>query len=118
MRETPRWSHPQDRQEQDHSKVATRGEKELMKIIGVVQVKGGAGRSTVATNIAGELAKTYQTVLVDCDMPQGSALSWAALRNNWHPGLRVETVTNHRELVAIVERLKPDTELSLMDHRA
>ena len=86
-----------------------------MKIIGVVQIKGGAGRSTVATNIAGELAKTYQTVLVDCDMPQGSASSWAALRNNWHPGLRVATVANHRELVATVERLKPDAEYLVLD---
>ncbi len=83
--------------------------------MGGYQVKGRAGRSTVATNITGELAKTYQTVLIDCDMPQGSALSWAALRNDWHPGLRVEKVANHRELVATVERLKPDTEYLVLD---
>ena len=86
-----------------------------MKIIGVVQVKGGAGRSTVATNIAGELAKTYQTALIDCDMPQGSASSWAALRTTWNPGLMVETVANHRGPVATVERLKPHAEYLVLD---
>ena len=35
------------------------------KIIGVIQVKGGAGRSTLATNLAGELAKIGQAVLID-----------------------------------------------------
>lgn len=77
-----------------------------MKIIGVVQVKGGAGRSTVATNLAGEFAKVGRTVLVDCDMPQGSASSWAALRNARGHALTVETVATHRELVALMDRLK------------
>ena len=30
----------------------------MTKIIGLVQVKGGAGRSTVSTNLAGELSKS------------------------------------------------------------
>ena len=37
----------------------------MAKIIGVIQVKGGAGRSTLATNLAGELSKLGRTVLVD-----------------------------------------------------
>jgi len=32
-----------------------------MKIIGVIQVKGGAGRSTVSTNLAGALSKLVNT---------------------------------------------------------
>ena len=28
-----------------------------MKTVGIIQVKGGAGRSTVSTNLAGELSK-------------------------------------------------------------
>ncbi|MCB1997034.1 MAG: ParA family protein, partial [Rhodoferax sp.] len=50
----------------------------MAKILGVIQVKGGAGRSTVATNLAGELAKIGRTVLIDCDMPQGTSASWYA----------------------------------------
>jgi chromosome partitioning protein len=51
----------------------------MTKTIGIIQVKGGAGRSTVATNLAGELAKKGKTVLIDCDMPQGTSASWYAL---------------------------------------
>jgi len=42
----------------------------MTKIIGLVQVKGGAGRSTVSTNLAGELpnsalvAKNHATIRV------------------------------------------------------
>ncbi len=38
------------------------------KIIGAIQVKGSAGRSTLATNLAGELAKIGQAVLIDGDI--------------------------------------------------
>lgn len=86
-----------------------------MKVIGIVQVKGGAGRSTVATNLAGELSKTCKTVLIDCDMPQGSSASWAALRRDFDPALQIETAATHRELVAAVERFKRDTEYLILD---
>ncbi len=52
----------------------------MTKIIGLVQVKGGARRSIVSTNLAGELSKSAQTVLIDCDMPQGTSTSWFAVR--------------------------------------
>jgi CO dehydrogenase nickel-insertion accessory protein CooC1 len=45
----------------------------MSKIIGVIQVKGGAGRSTVSTNLAGELnanadpLSPYQAVAADFD---------------------------------------------------
>jgi chromosome partitioning protein len=42
----------------------------MAKIIGLVQVKGGAGRSTVNTNLAGQLSKLGKTVLIDCGMPE------------------------------------------------
>jgi cellulose biosynthesis protein BcsQ len=41
----------------------------MTKIIGLVQVKGGAGISTVSTDLAGELSKLGKTILIDCDMP-------------------------------------------------
>lgn len=85
---------------------------EMTKIIGVIQVKGGAGRSTVSTNLAGELSKLGKTVLVDCDMPQGTSASWFAVRQQARvrqkplssENLSADTAANHRELIAKVEQ--------------
>lgn len=78
----------------------------MQKIIGIVQVKGGAGRSTVATNLAGELSRFGRAVLIDCDMPQGTAASWFAVRQQAGKSgnLIADTATNHRELVIKVEQ--------------
>jgi chromosome partitioning protein len=82
----------------------------MAKIIGVIQVKGGAGRSTVSTNLAGELAKKGKTVLIDCDMPQGTAASWYAVREQQGKtqdllaGFQADTASSHQELVAKTEQ--------------
>ena len=80
--------------------------KPTAKIIGVIQVKGGAGRSTVATNLAGELAKIGRTVLIDCDMPQGTSSSWYATRlEAGKTGqLRLDTADNHLEAIQKTEQ--------------
>ena len=77
-----------------------------MKVIGVIQVKGGAGRSTVSTNLAGELSKQGKTVLIDCDMPQGTSASWYAVRHQAGKAgtLIADTATSYRELVSKVEQ--------------
>ena len=93
-----------------------------IKIIGVIQVKGGAGRSTVSTNLAGELSKQGKTVLIDCDMPQGTAASWFAVRQQaetrqsqlFSENLIADTATNHRELVAKVEQYQ-DADYIVLD---
>ena len=36
---------------------------QMSKVIGVIQVKGGAGRSTVSTNLAGALSKLVNAEL-------------------------------------------------------
>lgn len=76
------------------------------KVIGVIQVKGGAGRSTVSTNLAGELSKQGKTVLIDCDMPQGTSASWYAVRHQAGKAgnLIADTATSYRELVSKVEQ--------------
>ena len=93
----------------------------MAKIIGVIQVKGGAGRSTVATNIAGELAKIGRTVLIDGDMPQGTSASWYAIREQvgkaggTDTNLVADTAADHRELIAKVEQYKPDADYIVLD---
>jgi len=79
----------------------------MAKIIGVVQLKGGAGRSTIATNLAAVLARKKRTVLVDCDMPQGTSASWYAVReeDKGSQDLRLETVKDHRDLVTTLDSL-------------
>ena len=86
------------------------------KTIGIIQVKGGAGRSTVSTNLAGELSKQGKTVLIDCDMPQGTSASWFAVRQQAGKAgnLIADTATNHRELVAKVEQYQ-DADFIVLD---
>src|SRR3984893_18381703 len=50
-------------------------------IVAVLTPKGGAGKTTVALHLAGELERRGASVLlVDAD-PQGSALDWAEQRD-------------------------------------
>lgn len=88
----------------------------MVKTIGIIQVKGGAGRSTVSTNLAGELSKIGKTVLIDCDMPQGTAASWFSVREQAGKAgnLVADTAINHRELVAKVEQYQ-DADFIVLD---
>jgi chromosome partitioning protein len=69
----------------------------MAKIIGLIQVKGGVGRSTVATNIAGLMALKNKTALIDCDMPQGTSASWFSARKQAGKtnNLTLATAVNH-----------------------
>lgn len=51
------------------------------RVIGIFQLKGGVGRSTVSTNLAGELSRSNSVALIDCDMPQATSTSWYVIRN-------------------------------------
>jgi chromosome partitioning protein len=50
-------------------------------IVGIIQSKGGAGRSTLATNLAAHFSLQEPTTIIDCDLPQGTSSSWYALRH-------------------------------------
>lgn len=89
----------------------------MAKIIGIIQVKGGAGRSTVATNLAAALSKKARTVLVDCDMPQGTSMSWYALRSAEKPtdNLSLVTARDHKELVSQIQGLNQTQDYIVLD---
>jgi hypothetical protein len=63
-------------------------------IIGVVQRKGGAGKTTLAVNLGGAFAQSGVSVaLVDAD-PQGSASDWAAMGRLRYPVYRLPIETD------------------------
>jgi chromosome partitioning protein len=48
-----------------------------VRVIAVINQKGGAGKTTLAMNLGAGLARRGETVVVDLD-PQGSSLQWAS----------------------------------------
>ena len=89
----------------------------MAKTISVIQVKGGAGRSTIATNLAGELAKIGKAVLIDGDMPQGTSASWYAMRQQAGKvgDLVADTAADHRELIAKAEQYAKTADYIVLD---
>ncbi|MEP7295740.1 MAG: AAA family ATPase [Burkholderiales bacterium] len=87
------------------------------KVIGIIQVKGGAGRSTLSTNLAGELSKIGKTVLIDADMPQGTSASWFSLREQAGRAgeLSVATAADHHQLIERVEELRVNADFIVLD---
>ena len=89
----------------------------MANIIGIIQVKGGAGRSTIATNLAGMMAAHKRVALIDCDMPQATSASWYSIRkaNNKHGSLTIATAADHTQLIAEIERLNADQDIIIID---
>ena len=75
----------------------------MTKIVSVIQLKGGAGKSTVATNLAAMLAEKGKTLLIDADHPQYTAESWYVMRckAELEGNLRLETATDEYNLAAV-----------------
>lgn len=91
--------------------------KLMAKIIGLIQVKGGAGRSTIATNLAGALAAEGKTALIDCDLPQGTSASWFSIREGQDKtqNLTLATAEDAIQLVQQVEALSPSHDFIVID---
>jgi chromosome partitioning protein len=69
-------------------------------IIGVLNQKGGVGKTTIAINLAATYAKSgLRVLLVDAD-PQGSSLQWSAVRSGepLFPVIGMAKPTLHRDL--------------------
>ena len=87
------------------------------RIIGIVQVKGGVGRSTLATSIAATLAQDSRVALIDADVPQGTSASWGKVREQAGRlgQLTVAGVADHRALVSKVRELVEINDFVVID---
>jgi chromosome partitioning protein len=77
--------------------------KELGMIIGVLNQKGGVGKTTISVNLAHALALIgHRVLLVDAD-PQGSALAWSSVRTAapLFPVVGMPKPTLHKDLPEI-----------------
>ena len=76
-----------------------------MKVISVLNQKGGSGKTTIATHLARAiLLKGFSVLLVDSD-PQGSSRDWAAVNEeNPVPVVGIDRPTIERDLKRIAEK--------------
>ena len=76
-----------------------------MKVIAVLNQKGGAGKTTIATHLARALQiGGAEVLLVDSD-PQGSARDWSAVREDQPvPVVGIDRPTIDRDLKSIVRK--------------
>jgi chromosome partitioning protein len=89
----------------------------MADIIGVIQVKGGVGRSTIATNLAAIFSAAGPTTLIDCDLPQGTSASWYATRKTGTASgdLTLAVARDHVELVEKAAELNDSQRYIIID---
>ncbi len=76
-----------------------------MMIIGILQQKGGVGKTTIALNLAAHFARLgHRVLVVDAD-PQASALAWSSVREATplFPVIGMPKPTLHRDLPPIAK---------------
>lgn len=89
----------------------------MTQIIGVVQAKGGVGRSTIATNLAAIASLSGTVCLIDCDLPQATSSSWFAQRQQdlASPHLSLRRCDSHLQLIDQIKSLIPHTATIFID---
>lgn len=85
----------------------------MAKFIAVAQLKGGAGKSTIATNLAGYLSRDFRTGLIDADLPQATSARWASMRDD--ENLTLATCESASGLQIEAERLDELCDVVVVD---
>ncbi|MCS3827417.1 chromosome partitioning protein [Salinibacter ruber] len=78
-------------------------------VIAILAEKGGAGKSTIATNLAWALSEEQSTLLVDAD-PQQTALDWSDLSEEGPPTVKIGEGS-----VSDIPRIASDYEYVVLD---
>ena len=90
----------------------------MNKIIGLVQLKGGVGRSTLATNLAGTLAENASVALIDCDAPQHTCAHWLQQRRDLYDideQLTLYKPATHTDLLKLIHELSVKYDYIIID---
>jgi chromosome partitioning protein len=83
--------------------------------IGVSNLKGGVGKTTIAQNLAVCFAHMgYKVCIVDTDTNQNS-LAWSGVRDENLPGILVVGATDSKALNKTVDKLDRDHEIVIID---
>lgn len=91
--------------------------REIMRRILILNAKGGCGKTTIATSLAGYYASQGRvTALLDHD-PQGSSMKWLSLRDEEHPSIHgIAAYQRRRDVTRAFQlRLPLKTERAIMD---
>lgn len=84
-------------------------------IIGITNLKGGVGKSTLIQNLAVCLSHMgFKTAVVDTDINQNS-LSWYGARDGKLPALTVVGLSESEALINAIDHLHQDYEIILID---
>lgn len=76
-----------------------------MRVIAVLNQKGGAGKTTIATHLARAIQLTGADVLLVDSDPQGSARDWAAVRDDQPvPVIGIDRPTIERDLRSVARK--------------
>jgi len=83
--------------------------------IGISNLKGGVGKTTVSQNLAVCLAHMgYKVCIVDTDRNQNS-MSWSGARDESLPPILVVGVTDPKAITKTVDQLAGDNEIVIID---
>ncbi len=83
--------------------------------IAITNLKGGVGKTTIATNLAAALSQRGKSVcIIDTDLKQRSASEWSGSRPPDKPEISVFGITE-KQLTSEIERLKSRYDVVIID---